>query len=103
MLRILMLDLSTMKQDRFLETMRDFYQSYRGKPATTDDFRSVVERHAGVPMDWVCDEWVKGTAIPTYHVARTSQPAARGGHTIRRRATQEHVPGDLQRVARVPA
>ena len=103
MLRILMLDLSTMKQDRFLETMRDFYQSYRGKPATTDDFRGVVERHAGVPMDWFFDEWVKGTAIPTYHVAWTSQPAGGGKYTIRLRVTQEHVPSDFQMFVLVSA
>src|SRR2546430_6775857 len=37
-------------------------------------FRSVVERHTGMPMDWFFDEWVKGTAIPTYHVAWKAEP-----------------------------
>src|SRR5207247_9764370 len=103
MLRDWMRDLSTMKEDRFLETMRDFYQSYRGKPATTDDFRGVVERHAGVPMDWFFDEWVKGTAIPTYQVAWTSQPAGGGKYTIRLRVTQEHVQSDFERFVLVSA
>jgi hypothetical protein len=96
MLRMLMLDLGKMSQERFTETLRDFYQSYRGKPATTDDFQSVVERHTGAPMNWFFDEWVKGTAIPTYHVAWTSQPAADGKYTIRFRVTQEHVPSAFQ-------
>ena len=96
MLRIMMLDLGTMKEDRFTETLRDFYQSYRGAPATTDDFRRVVERHMGVPMDWFFDEWVKGTAIPTYHVAWSPQPAADGRVAVRMRITQEHVPADFQ-------
>ena len=103
MLRILLLDLNTMKQDRFVETMRDFYQSYRGKAATTDDFRGVVERHAGVPMDWFFDEWVKGTGIPTYHVAWTSQPAPDGKYAIRLRVTQEHVSPDFQMFVLVSA
>lgn len=96
MLRIMMLDLGTMKEDRFTETPRDFYQSYRGSPATTDDFRRVVERHMGVPMDWFFDEWVKGTDLPTYHVAWSPQPADNGRFTVRMRITQEHVPQDFQ-------
>ncbi len=92
MLRVMMLDLATMKEDRFTETMRDFYETYRGKPATTDDFRQVVELHAGIPMDWFFDEWVKGTAIPTYHVAWTTQPAPGGKFAVHLRITQEHVP-----------
>jgi hypothetical protein len=103
MLRIMMLDLSTMKEDRFTETLRDFYQSYRGAPATTDDFRRVVERHMGVPLDWFFDEWVKGTAIPTYHVAWSPQPAANGRFTVRMRITQEHVPEDFQMTVLVSA
>ncbi|HEX4574547.1 MAG TPA: M1 family aminopeptidase [Gemmatimonadales bacterium] len=96
MLRALMLDLGTVKEDRFLGTMRDYYQSYRGKPATTDDFQSVVEQHAGIPMGWFFDEWVRGTAIPTYHVAWTSQPAADGKFAVHLRVTQEHVPPDFR-------
>jgi peptidase M1-like protein len=103
MLRTLMLDLSTMKEDRFTETMRDYYQSYRGSAATTDDFRQVVEKHAGIPMDWFFDQWVRGTAIPTYHVAWTSQPAAGGKYQVRLRITQEHVPPDFQAFVLVSA
>lgn len=103
MLRILMLDLGTMKEDRFIETLRDFYQSYRGHPATTDDFRRLVERHAGVPMDWFFDQWVKGTAIPTYHVAWTGEPADAGKYRVRLRITQENVPADFQMFVLVSA
>src|SRR5205807_573374 len=94
MLRTLMLDLGTMKEDRFTETMRDYYRTFRDRQATTDDFRSVVERHAGIPMGWFFDEWVRGTAVPTYHVAWKSEPAAGGKYAIRLRVSQEHVPAD---------
>ena len=76
--------------------MRDYYASYRGKPATTEDFQRVVERHAGIPMDWFFDQWVKGTAIPTYHVAWTGQPADGGKYSVRVRITQDHVPPDFR-------
>jgi len=103
MLRILMLDLSTNKEDRFTETMRDYYRSFRGRPATTLDFQRVVERHAAVPMDWFFDEWVKGTGVPTYHVAWTAQPAAGGKYQVRFRITQEHVPPDFHMFVLVSA
>ena len=96
MLRTMMLDLQTRKEDRFAETMRDFYQSYRGRTATTDDFQKVVERHAGIPMDWFFDQWVRGTDVPTYRVAWTGEAAAGGRYTVRLRVKQENVPADFR-------
>ncbi len=98
MLRIMMLDLTTRKEDRFTEMMRDYYASYRGKAGTLEDLRTVVERHAGIPMGWFFDQWVKSTAIPTYHVAWTAEPADEGGgkYRARLRVTQENVPPDFQ-------
>jgi hypothetical protein len=96
MLRVLMLDLRTMHDDRFTATMRDYYQTYMGGPATTADFQRVVEQHMGMPMDWFFDEWVRGTAIPTYHVAWKNEPADGGRFRIRLRVTQEHVPATFR-------
>lgn len=66
MLRNMLLDTRTMSEDRFIGVMRDFYQTYRGKRATTEDFQHVIERHVGQPMDWFFNEWVYGNDIPTY-------------------------------------
>ncbi len=96
MLRVMMLDLRTMNEDRFTENMKDFYQTYNGKTATTQDFQNVVERHAGLPMDWFFDEWVKDTRIPTYHVAWTNQPGDNNTTVIKFRIKQEGVGPDFQ-------
>jgi len=92
MLRILMLDLKTMNEDRFTETMQDFYRSYEGKRASTDDFRRVVERHAGMDMGWFFDQWIYGTAIPTYKVAYRVEPIEGGQFRVRLQVQQEGVP-----------
>lgn len=92
MLRILMLNLGTMNEDAFRATMRDYYQSFQGRPASTADFQSVVERHTGMPMDWFFDEWVKSDAIPTFHVAWKSEPADGGRYVVRFRIRVEGVP-----------
>jgi aminopeptidase N len=96
MLRWLLVDIRTMRTDRFNETLRDFYQTFRGREATTADFQHVVEQHFGQPLDWFFDQWVKGTAIPTYHVAWNTQSTADGRFIVQFRVTQEHVPAEFQ-------
>ena len=96
MLRMLMLDLNTAKDDRFSAMMRDFHDTFAASSATTDDFRGVVEKHVGVPMDWFFDQWVKGNAIPTYHVAWTNETTPEGRSRVRLRVTQENVPPEFQ-------
>jgi aminopeptidase N len=67
MLRTLMEDPKLPEPDaRFIGMMRDFVSTYAGKNASTEDFRRVVEKHVGQPMDWFFDEWVYGTEIPRY-------------------------------------
>lgn len=96
MLRIMMLDLKTMNEDRFTETMREYYRTYQGKRASTEDFRRVAERHAGADLGWFFDQWVYGTDIPTYRVAYRSDPAANGQFRVRLRVRQENVSDDFQ-------
>ncbi len=95
MLRIMMLDLKTMSEEPFKETMRDFYASYEGKRASTADFRRVVERHMGLDMGWFFDQWVNGTALPTYRVAWRSEPMPDGQYRVRLQVGQEGVPADF--------
>jgi hypothetical protein len=92
MLRILMLDLKSMNEDRFTETMRDFYRSYQGQRASTADFRRVVERHTGTDMGWFFDQWIYGTAIPTYKVAYRTERMGDGQYRVRLQVQQEGVP-----------
>lgn len=95
MLRTLLIDLKTMNEDRFTGIMKDFYQSFNGQYATTDDFQRTVEKHVGQPMGWFFDQWVRGTAIPTYRVAHQFEPAADGKYRIRLTVLQEGVPDDF--------
>jgi aminopeptidase N len=58
----------------FKETMQDFVNSYRGRPATTEDFKAIVEKHMTPDMDvegnhrldWFFNEYVYGTQLPSY-------------------------------------
>jgi len=91
MLRNLMLDLRTMNEDAFNAMMREFYTQYRGRQATTQDFQRVVEKHLRGAMGWFFDQWVYGTAIPTYGFSWRAERASEG-YTVRVRVRQENVP-----------
>jgi hypothetical protein len=96
MLRNLMLDYRTMSDDRFAATLREFYETYRGRRATTADFQRIVERHVGAPMDWFFREWVDGTAVPTYVYSWRAEPQPDGRYLVRLRVRQEGVPDDFE-------
>ena len=95
MLRNMMIDFRTMKEDAFADMMQDFYSEYRAKRATTQDFQRVVERHIGLPMDWFFDEWLNGTAIPTYILSWHADTTPDHGYALRIRIRQEDVPKDF--------
>jgi len=95
MLRNMMIDFRTMKEDAFTAMMRDFYEQYRGRRATTRDFQRVVERHVDLPMDWFFDEWLNGTAIPTYILAWRAEPTPEHRYALHIRIRQEDVPQDF--------
>ena len=60
----------------FKDMMHDFVQSYANHAATTEDFKAVIERHMNADMvataggrnsmDWFFNEYVYGTALPSY-------------------------------------
>ena len=92
MLRNMMMDLQTMSEDAFTATMQDFYLRYRGQTASTRDFQRVVEAHMGRPMGWFFDEWVYGTAMPTYVLSWRMDSTAHHAHVLHVRVRQQGVP-----------
>ncbi len=94
-LRNMMLDLKTMNEDKFTNLMRDFYQTFRGKKASTEDFRRTVEKHVGGDMKWFFKQWVYGTDLPTYRYSYRVQKQEDGKYLLHLRVKQENVPGDF--------
>jgi Peptidase family M1 domain len=73
MIRMMMWDRKTGDQP-FRDTMQDFVKTYANKAATTEDFKAMVEKHmtpemdleGNHRMDWFFNEYVDGTALPSY-------------------------------------
>jgi len=66
MLCMMMRDLDIGSDWRFTAMLRDFLEFYRGEEVTSQDFENQAELYYGAPLDWFFDQWVRGTAIPTY-------------------------------------
>jgi hypothetical protein len=96
MLRNMMLDLRTMKEDRFRNMIKDYYTTYMNKSASTIDFQRVVEKHINKDMDWFFDQWVYGTGIPEYNFSWSSNLLKNGNYLVQCRVYQENVAKDFQ-------
>lgn len=98
MLRMMMQDNRTHDQ-RFKETMQDFVNTYRGKAATTEDFKAIVEKHmtqemdmeGNHRMDWFFNEYVYGTQLPSYQMNATFDTGADGDVVMSVKMTQSNV------------
>jgi hypothetical protein len=85
MIRMMMYDRQNADK-QFKETMQDFVKTYRGKAATTEDFKAIVEKHmtpdmdaeGNHKMDWFFNEYVYGTQLPTYKLDYSFDAATDG-------------------------
>lgn len=96
MLRNILIDIKTMKEDRFFAMMKDFYTTYQGKRASTKDFMTTVEKHVGMDMSWFFNQWVYGASIPKYTYATKTEKQADGSYKVTMRVKQENVPAGFQ-------
>jgi aminopeptidase N len=80
----------------FKDMMKDYCRTFDNKPASTEDFKSIVEKHmtrgmdldGNHKMDWFFSQYVYGTGIPHY-TFRASLEATADGKT--------HVKGEITR------
>jgi len=83
----------------FIDMMHDFVESHQNKPASTESFKAVVEKHMSKTMDlagngnldWFFNEWVYGTEIPKYHLDYQLTPGDGGKVNLHMTITQSEV------------
>lgn len=98
MLRSIMYSPEDQDKD-FIAMMHDFVESHRDRPATTESFKAVAEKHMTKLMDlghngrldWFFDEWVYGTQVPRYHFEYQVSPAESGKVKLHMTITQSEV------------
>ena len=89
----------------FKEMMQDYCKTFDNKPASTEDFKGIVEKHmlrnmdldGNHKMDWFFNQYVYGMGMAHYNFHATLEPTAFGG--IRRnekdRGLDAHGPDGL--------
>jgi hypothetical protein len=70
--------------EAFFAGLRDFYATWRYKKAGTDDFRVVMEKAGGRPLERFFDRWIYGSGIPSVHFSSVTE-----GATLRARFEQK--------------
>jgi hypothetical protein len=83
----------------FIAMMHDFVESHREKPASTESFKAVAEKHMSKIMDlagngkldWFFDEWVYETQVPRYHFEYQLTPVDAGKVKLHLTLTQSEV------------
>jgi hypothetical protein len=98
MVRTMMWDSRKGDQD-FKATMQEFARTYAGRAATTENFKAMVEKHmtpemaafGSGKMDWFFDEYVYGTALPSYSIQSTFDNDASGDVMFGFKVTQSDV------------
>jgi aminopeptidase N len=58
-------------EDKYLKVMRDFTTKFAGKPASTDDFRALVEHVYGDKLTWFFSQWMDSTSAPEFKTKYT--------------------------------
>jgi hypothetical protein len=105
MVRMMMWDRQTGDQN-FKATMQDFVKTWSGKAATTEDFKTMVEKHmtqemdldSNHRMDWFFNEYVYGTALPSYKMDATFDKDANGDVVFAFKLTQSGVDNSFRMI-----
>lgn len=90
----------------FKAMMQDYCKTFDNKPASTEDFKSIVEKHmtqgmnldGNHKMDWFFNQYVYGTGMPHYVFHGTTEAMPDGKTRIKGEFTRSGVPEDWKDV-----
>lgn len=86
-------------EQKFLNLMRRFYQEYRGRNASIDDFERMASQVAGENLRYFFARWVEGTGVPEfaadYQIIRTRAGKFRARGTVRQNMESLRMPVEI--------
>jgi aminopeptidase N len=59
-------------EDKYNKTMREFAETYAGKSASMDDFKTIAEKYYGEQLTWFFSQWLDSTGAPEFKVKYTT-------------------------------
>jgi aminopeptidase N len=89
----------TMGKQQFAQLLHKFFEQYRNKSASIDDFERLTSQVAGKNMRYFFAQWVEGTGVPEfsvdYQIIRTRQGKFRTRGTVRQNFDNLHMPVEI--------
>ena len=89
----------TIGEQKFSELMRTFYQQFRGRNASIDDFERLASKAAGENLRYFFARWVEGTGVPEfaadYQIIRTRAGKFRARGTVRQNMENLRLPVEV--------
>ncbi len=90
----------------FKETMHDYCKTYENQPASTEDFKAIVEKHmtpgmdvdGNHKMDWFFGQYVYGMGMPTYSLHVNLSPTTDGKTSVSGELVRSGVPDNWKDV-----
>ncbi|HEY1657309.1 MAG TPA: M1 family aminopeptidase [Candidatus Sulfotelmatobacter sp.] len=79
-------------EDKYLKTMREFAETYAGKSATIDDFRTIAEKYYGDQLTWFFSQWLDSTGAPEFKLKYTVYRLG-GPHVTEQNPKDKKTPG----------
>jgi hypothetical protein len=84
----------------FKDMLQDYCKTFDNKPASTEDFKTIVEKHmthgldldGNHKMDWFFNQYVYGTGISHYNFRVSLEPTSDGKTHIKGEITRSGVP-----------
>ena len=84
----------------FKDMMQDYCKTFDNKPASTEDFKTIVEKHmlrsmdldGNHKMDWFFNQYVYGIGMPRYTFRATLEPTPDGKTHVKAELTRSGVP-----------
>jgi aminopeptidase N len=90
----------TLGPAKFDDLMRQYFNQFRGRNASIDDFEKLTSKVAGEPMRYFFARWVEGTGVPEftadYQIIRTRTGKFRARGTIKQNMQNLKLPVELQ-------
>lgn len=96
MLRMMMINLRTMDEKPFMALMKEFATTYKGKKASTEDFKMMVSKYFRADMGWFFDQWVYGATYPTINYEYDVNKNAQGKYDLILQIRVENVESNFQ-------
>jgi hypothetical protein len=98
MIRMMMMNMKNLSDDYFIAMMKDYFNTYKGKSASTEDFKRIVEKHGGMKMDWFFNQWVYNSEVPEFKYAWKYEKTDDGKYIVEIKLAQENVPENFQSI-----